>query len=245
MMALDPLDVLDTWPLPGWRAFTAACALRDITEFNLTGTNTDPLLYQHHLSLRRTLGDLVTVGIRTNGVLAKERADAFGLYDKASITVCSLKPEINQAMMGGPPPDVRWIREKWPLMPLKANILLGPENRRVDLYWTVDCLADLGFETINLREPYGQPHVGNPFGTEDSIYIGELYGMPQYAWGETTVTYWDVHWVEVESVNLYANGRVSVDYPITRGHSPDGEVWSQDHFPGGRVQEQWRENYGD
>lgn len=52
--------------------------------------------------------------------------------------------------------------------------------------------------------------------------------------------YWDVHHVEVESVNLYANGRVSETYPITEGHSDKGFVNPQWMFPGGRLTEQWK-----
>jgi hypothetical protein len=45
------------------------------------------------------------------------------------------------------------------------------------------------------------------------------------------VTYWDVHYVEVESVNLYANGYVSINYPITKGVAFDkGLVLDQSHF---------------
>lgn len=49
-----------------------------------------------------------------------------------------------------------------------------------------------------------------------------------------------MHYTEVESVNLYANGRISHDYPITRGCSPDGVVMGQEHFRhSGRQHPQW------
>lgn len=54
------------------------------------------------------------------------------------------------------------------------------------------------------------------------------------------VTYWDVHYVEVESVNLYANGLVSETYPVTAGHHPTGFVLDQSHFGVGRQSEQWK-----
>lgn len=55
------------------------------------------------------------------------------------------------------------------------------------------------------------------------------------------IAYWDVHYVEVESVNLYANGVVSEDYPVTRGHDPIyGNVKDQGNYlKSGRQQEQW------
>lgn len=48
-----------------------------------------------------------------------------------------------------------------------------------------------------------------------------------------------MHYVAVASVNLYASGRVSLDYPITRGHADDGVVKDQSAFSGGRGPERW------
>lgn len=67
----------------------------------------------------------------------------------------------------------------------------------------------------------------------------QVLGMPSYNYRGMSVTYWDVHYVEVESVNLYANGSVSITYPITKGYDPSGLVLDQSHFPGGRIHEQW------
>lgn len=72
--------------------------------------------------------------------------------------------------------------------------------------------------------------------------FGDQFGMPVYFLNRgLKVVYWDVHYVEVESVNLYANGVVSEDYPVTRGHDPvAGKVEDQSHFTkSGRVHEQW------
>jgi len=104
----------------------------------------------------------------------------------------------------------------------------------------LDILVNHGIDKINLREPYGQPHVGNPLiGKFDRIQVGETLGNPTYAWGNTLVTYWDVHYTEVESVNLYANGVVSNTYPITKGHSHNGTVKDQSNFSHGRQRKQW------
>jgi hypothetical protein len=125
-------------------------------------------------------------------------------------------------------------------MPIKLNVVLGPENKDTfELTRTINWAAKCGVRKINLREPYGQPHVGNPFQyiVEDDI----RYGMPVYRYWDSEVTYWNVHTVEVESVNLYANGVVSTDYPVTRGHDPlGGAVHDQSHWatPGRHV-EQW------
>src|SRR3990172_8839296 len=71
MMALDSLNNLDTWPLKNLDEFIQACKERDISEINLTGSNTDPLLYRHisklHDYLEHHIPNLV-LGVRTNGV---------------------------------------------------------------------------------------------------------------------------------------------------------------------------------
>lgn len=237
MMDLDGLDTTGTWPLPGWEDFIDRCAGRNVKEVFLTGTNTDPLLYKHTQTLIDVVHNRLGVpcGIRTNAVA---NLDLLRFYDKGSITICSTNSTIYRKMMGqGSPPDLARIVEatkNWSSM--KVNIVLGPENR-TDIHHTIADLGRAGVKRINVREPYGQPHQGNPLWAHREI-DGRL-GMPVYHLHGAEVTYWDVHYVEVESVNLYANGRVSEDYPITRGHSPEGTVKDQAQFPGGRIQEQW------
>lgn len=249
MMPLDDLDVLDIWPLPNLDEFVRRCLEKKVSEINVTGSNTDPLLYQHTAKLRHYLEERIpnlVLGIRTNGVLALRHPEILKLYDKGSLTICSLNPEVYRKMMGqGSPPNVAEIQRLtytygWTDPGLKVNVVLGPENLKdQDWYFTVLQLSELGFKRINLREPYGQPHLGDPLAKLNYSPIKLTLGMPTYQVGHAEVTYWDVHYVEAESVNLYANGIVSETYPITKGHHPTGRVLDQDHFPGGRVQDQW------
>lgn len=244
MMALDSLNNLDTWPLPNIDKFVDQCLEHNVNEINVTGTNTDPLLYQHtdklHTYLKERIPNLV-FGLRTNGVLALQRPEIMALYNKGSITVCSLRDSIYKLMMGqGSPPNVEAIKhltEELGWSNLKANIVLGKANCNIDLHDTIYWLSKFGFTKVNVREPYGQPHIGNPFPKATPIKM--TLGMPTYKVDNCEVTYWDVHYVEVESVNLYANGNVSMTYPITKGHDSSGKVMDQSNFPGGRVQEQW------
>lgn len=255
MMSLDPLNVLATWPLEGIEKFVRECRRRKIKEVYLTGSNTEPLLYQHLGKLVRYLRQEIPgvhLGIRSNGVLAPEKMYEWLLFDEASITVCSTSTEINQQMMGGPPPDlkeiVRLCRDQ--LMQMTINITLGPENK-TDIHYTLDDILNLDYwwKWINLREPYGQPRVGNPL--EGWTKAGTIYGMPYYlvdtdlndplAATGMRVTYWDVHYVRVKSVNLYANGHISTDYSVSKGHDPvRGEVKEQRFFTHGRQVEQWQ-----
>lgn len=252
MMSLDPYNNLDTWPLQNFDEFIRQCKEKNVSEVNITGTNTDPLLFTHTMELREALDNAfpdLLFGLRTNGVLALARPDLWALYDKASITVCSFNADVYKKMMGrGKAPDIaKILKQSEHMKSVKLNVVLGPENTAgrthsddADVYNTLRIASELGVKRVNLREPYGQPHVGDPLqGRYEQIKT--TLGMPTYQFGNTEVTWWDVHYVEVESVNLYASGKVSVTYPITLGHDDvTGKVEDQKNFPGGRVQEQWQ-----
>lgn len=242
MMALDSINNLGRHPLQGIDEFLEACHQRGVTQINLTGSNTDPLLYKRTADLKVYIRQFIpklVFGIRTNGALARVRADDLALFDSVSLSVTSLDPATYRATMGeGEPPDIEAIARICAGKRLKGNIVLCPRVGRFDIYDTVCALSRAGFKDVNLREPYGQPHVGDPF--NDIPPIGRVHGMPVRELGGARVVYWDVHWVEVESVNLYANGRVSLDYAITKGHDESGTIERQSDFThAGRVREQW------
>lgn len=248
MMSLDGYDILDRWPLAGLDEFVGRCRSRGINEINLTGTNTDPLLYTQIDQLAHYLRDRVqglVLGLRTNGAMALARPLAWRLFNKASISIHSFNPTIYKAMMGsGHPPDLAGIMDASQGMDIKLNVVLGPENCEVgDILKTIDHAQAHGIRRVNLREPYGQPHVGDPLERLGWEPTARRLGMPVYRYdpGDIEIMYWDVHYVEVESINLYASGRVSEDYPITRGHDPvGGNVFGQEHWQvSGRQQMQW------
>ena len=238
MMALDKLNTLDVHPLPGLDEFVDQCVERQIAEVNLTGTNTDPSLYRHSHALREYLEKKIPnlcFGIRTNAVASQLDWTAF---DKASVTICSFDPDIYEKMMGqGEPPNIKRLICDAPI-DLKINVVLGPENvKSGDIFLTLDACAEAGVSRVNLREPYGQPHIGNPL--ENFPVRRQIFGMPAYLWKSMEITYWDVHYCEIESVNLYASGRVSTAYPITKGHDKSGTVKGQSNFKAGRLRSQW------
>lgn len=243
MMALDPFNNLDKWPLAGFDKFIEELKARNIQEVNLTGTNTEPLLYKHHEELVGAIREAIPnchIGLRTNAVLALKKKEIWRLYNEASISVTSLNPEFYAKTMGeGEPPDLKAILEISEGMWVRMNTVLCPETvLSGDICDTLDGFADAGIKTVNLREPYGQPWIGNPL-----VHLEEKsrrFGMPVYDWRGMDVTYWDVHYVEVESVNLYASGRVSMDYPVSRGHAETGIVKDQSFWKNsGRHQQQW------
>lgn len=243
MMALDALNNLKQWPLLGLDKFITKCLEYNVTEINLTGTNTEPLLFEHHKKLADTLRERipdVILGLRTNGALVLNKPHIWNLYDKASITLPSFDQDIYTKQMGkGRVPNIKKILEIKGPQEIKINIVLGPENY-TDITNTLEKLSGLGVKKVNLREPYGQPHVGDPL-VDIKERAGEILGMPQYNWNGMRVTYWDVHYVHVESVNLYAQGKVSLTYPITKGHDDKtGTVMDQSHWKQtGRHNKQW------
>lgn len=242
MMAVDSLNTLHRFPLPGLSEFVNRVLDKGIKEVDVTGTNTDPLLYDHTEKIAgflRTFIPGVTLGVRTNGA---QHADRLRFYDKGSITICSTDYHRNLEIMGGPPPDLGYLADYADLSKFKVNMVLTPETARFDEAVEMARLASMwGITRINLREPYGQPHIGcafmgKPGGSvlQDTVPYWDFPGM------NVRVFYWDVHTVAVRSVNVYANGRVSETYPITKGYDPSGEVKRQEDFPMvGRHNAQW------
>lgn len=249
MQLLDALNNLDVFPLKNIDEFIDRCIEKNINEINVTGSNTDPLLYKHTAKLKEYIKSRIpnlVFGIRTNSVLGNTRGDILQLYDKGSITICSFDPVIYKKMMGqGEPPRLNEILPNFKhFNRLKMNVVLGDENVETgDILRTIRMAMMYRFDTLNLREPYGQTHIGNPMERWNFKESGRHLGMPYYMYGRLRITYWDVHFVEVESVNLYANGVVSLTYPVTKGHDPqNGQVTEQSKWGKGRHFSQW--NHG-
>lgn len=252
----DMNNNLKDWPIKGLGPFISKCATSEVTEVNITGTNTDPLMMTH---LQRLIAELrmsgfKKIGIRTNGVLTDKLIALFPFIDKLSVSITTLDPDLYVKTMGsGAPPDIRkivYLAEHFDV-DVKVNMVLCPETlvetggpmlpRLSKDIWD---LADLGVKVVNLREPYGQPHIGNPLEKWEYDKPKEtLYGMPVYQpipYQDFKIIYWDVHTVEVESINLFADGTVTTDYPVSRGHSESlGEVHPQSNFKQGRQKAQW------
>ena len=234
MMALDPLNTLHTWPLPGWQEFIKELPQYPIQAAYITGSNTDPLLASvlpHIVEGLKEQG-IPEVGLRTNGVRPLPK----GMFDRISVSITSLDPDIYRTTMGSGRPPTRAITDTD--ADLKVNIVLCPEILGVDLWNTLEILRLWGVRRVNLREPYGQAFVGDPIGTL-LPRNPDVLGNASYQMGDMEVVYWDVHSTHVSSVNLYANGNVSTEYSVTKGHAATGTVLDQSHFTSGRHRPQW------
>lgn len=233
----DSLNNLGEFPPRGIEKFADQCLQRNITEVNLTGTNTDPSLYSAIEPLKKILRDrmdLVTFGIRTNGVMPID----WKLFDQVSISIHGVTPEIYRKMMGsGYPPDLVRIRVSMrPSALLRVNYVVSPWNLGDEFARSIEYFRSSGVESVNMRQPYGQEHVDMEPMMRDQNFrvIGNEFGMPVMSYRGMKVIFWDVHYVAVHSLNLYADGHISVAYPITRGSVPGdkGEVKGQEHFSG-------------
>ena len=203
MMVMDGYDVLDTWPLPGLDDFITQCKDRHIPVIHISGTNTDPMLYKHLPELTRRLRMRlpgVQLGVRTNGVVLKY--ELLRLFDRGSVHCTTFSKELYLKTMGaGHPPNLKKIvrLSSWPV---RLEIVLCPEVRLGQLFKDIDHAIGCGVQDINLREPYGQPHIGDPL---DGVAFRRAtgFGMPQYTIHGTPVTYWDTRKVlGLSSVNL-------------------------------------------
>jgi hypothetical protein len=222
MKAVEHIDTLSVWPLPGWERFIQTCQDYNVREVYITGTNAEPLLFEHHGEFVKNVRERipgVLIGLRTAGIPWTRAAE---FYDQVSVTFCSFDRQIHQAMMGAAAPaDLAMITGKIDPGKLWVNVPLGRRNTGEDLKQTLLLLLHMGILRVNLRELYGQPHIGNPLNNSANfVRCGEIYGAPRYIYGPAVrpmiVTYWDVHYVRVGSINLFANGHVSKEYAVTK-----------------------------
>ena len=213
MMEQDRYNNLKEFPIKGLDNFISELNNRAITEVNLTGTNTDPSLYCNIIGLKEYLlrkMPLKIFGIRTNGVTSCD----WGLFDQISISCHGISKAVYRKMMGsGELPDIKLIVSQ-AMCPVRINFVLSTFNIH-DLPNSLRYFKEVGIESVNIREPYGQPIVGNPFYNLEPE--GMIHEMPYYSIDGLKVVYWDVNFCAVDSVNLYADGHTSISYLITKG----------------------------
>jgi MoaA/NifB/PqqE/SkfB family radical SAM enzyme len=210
---------LDRWPLLGLGRFTRCLLQLGIREVSLTGTDTEPLLYQHHpqllAHLRATLPN-VRVSLHTNGTLVLNRPRVFNLYDRATISVPSFCPQTCRAMTGSATVlDLAAILAVSNI-PIKVSTLVTADNCR-EVPEILGRCHQVGIQRAVLRRPWQHQGSFNPLA--DRSPCGSFGGNPVYDVDGMQVTVWDFREARVACVNLFADGTLTTDYQLARrGH---------------------------
>lgn len=191
-----------------------------IRQVILTGTNTDPQLYQHEERLLRLLREQIPPGtqlvLHTNGRLALHKMGIFNQYDRASVSFPSFNLDTYRRMMGvSNPPDLREILRQASI-PVKISCVVCDANAGEITSFLGICRR-LGIQRLVLRKLYGEQR------TWEELLPGELRlkrvqeyrGNPVFSDQGMEVTFWAFEQTESTSINLFSNGLISGQYLLT------------------------------
>lgn len=219
----DPTN-LDRYPLRGQRRFVEALVAGGVTRVALTGTNTDPLLYRHHL---RLLGDLrrrvpgVRISLHTNGMLALARMETINHHDGVCISLPSLHHATCRRMTGSPRAlDLATLVRRCGV-PLKISTLVTADNA-AEIPSLVARCRQLGVRRMVLRKLYRPHGPGQQQGAWQQICdefaglarCGEVGGNPVLDAGGMELTLWDFARTRLRCLNLFADGSMGSEYEL-------------------------------
>jgi len=205
---------LSLFPLKGLDRFVAELQRRGITQISLSGTNTDPQLYQYEVKLmtylRGAIPD-VKISLHTNGLNALRRMDIFNMYDRASISFPSFEPDTYAKMTGGARVlNLPEIMER-SAIPIKISTLVTDENV-AEIPSIITRCRKLGISRMVLRKLYGDRRQWNLFPDKTALrYFG---GNPVYHIEGMEVTVWDFSVSTVRCVNLLSDGSIRQEYQL-------------------------------
>jgi molybdenum cofactor biosynthesis enzyme MoaA len=207
---------LAEFPLRNLEPFAAQLEQHSVQQVTLTGTNTDPQLYQYEAQLIRWLRIRlpgVQLSLHTNGQRALERIDVFNTYDRATISFPSFDRRTFFQMTGTRRmPDLSAIVGASDI-PIKVSCVLSHQNVAQADSFIAQCRA-LGIRRIAFRQQYGDHkrwrilpqlkpvryHRNNP------VYV--VHGIE--------VTYWQFERTTVSALNLFPNGATNAEYLLSR-----------------------------
>jgi MoaA/NifB/PqqE/SkfB family radical SAM enzyme len=209
---------LGRWPLAGLSLFMSRLLQLGVRQVSLTGTDTEPLLYQYPTKLLSTLRSTlagVQVSLHTNGMLVHRLPHIFNLFDRATVSVPSFRTKTCLAMTGRPIvldlPAILSVAA----IPIKVSTLVTPDN--VDeLPEIVDRCRKLGIRRMVFRKPWqdsGRLELKLLAGHRPCVWFG---GNPVYALDGLQVPVWDFHSTTLPCVNLFADGTLTHDYQLAR-----------------------------
>lgn len=222
-------DNLDRFPPRNLERLVAIIWQQQIRQVILTGTNTDPQIYQHEEKLLKLLREQTPPGtqlvLHTNGRLALGKIDVFNQYDRAAVSFPSFNPLTYRKMMGvSYPPDlIKILRQT--TIPVKVSCVLSGDNAgEIDGF--LERCQKLGVRRMVLRKLYGERRDWGMLLPNNLKLnrIGEYRGNPVYSLQGMEVTLWDFQQTTSTSINLFSNGLISNQYLLK--HPKEGNLQS-------------------
>jgi molybdenum cofactor biosynthesis enzyme MoaA len=216
---LDPAlngNNLDLFPLRNLERFVDGLRQHDVRQITLTGTNTDPQLYQYEARLVNWLRKVVPrarISLHTNGQLAVAKMDVFNLYDRTTISIPSFDPSTFFRMTGvHRMPDLDAIVNRTRI-PVKVSCILSDENSgQVESF--LDRCHKVGVTRLVFRQQYGRAIAWTP--PPQLNYVSTYRNNPVYDDRGMQVTYWRFEQTSSRSLNLFADGSISTQYLLAK-----------------------------
>lgn len=193
-----------------------------IRQVVLTGSDTDPQLYQHEAlllaHLRKRLPTGTQFSLHTNGLLALKKIDTFNQYDRVTISLPSFNPQTYHRMMGRrDPPDLEGILSK-AKVPVKISCAIDKYNRDEMPDFLAGC-ARMGIRRVVVRKLFGEAQSWSellPWKRLNLVWVGTYRDNPVYEANSMQVTLWDFQTSTSTSINLFSSGHISKEYLLTR-----------------------------
>ncbi len=217
---IDPrlsVNNLRDFPLRNLDRFMALIAEHAIKQIVLTGTTTDPQLYQHEARLldrlRHELPGDTRYSLHTNGRLALQKMDVLNQYDRVCLSFPSFNAATYRQMMGVPGvPDLARIIDRAEI-PVKVSCLIN-EHNRLELPDFLERCYELGLKRLVLRQEYGREQVWSVI--PDFNWRDSYRGNPVYGYRDMKVTLWNFEQCDCAALNLFSDGTISTDYLLAK-----------------------------
>ena len=186
----------------------------------LTGTNTDPQLYEHEERLVHWLRERlpgIQLSLHTNGQLALSKMDILNLYDRVTISFPSFDTGTFRAMTGARHvPDLSRIVQA-ARIPAKVSRVLTKRNVGQVEDYLAHC-QEIGVQRLVFRRLYGDSRRWEVFRGMEPVTF--YRGNPAYAYPGLQVTYWDFAYSTSSSLNLSSDGSISSRYLLVPTERP-------------------------
>ena len=205
---------LDMFPLVGLDRFLELQRTHHVRELSLTATNTEPQLYRHEsrlISLVRERLPHVRLSLHTNGTRVLRKLETFNLYDRATLSVPSLRPETCLAMTGSERVlDLEAILQR-STIPIKVSTLVTDDNR-AEIPWLLDRFRAAGVRRVVLRRPWQDTGAFDPL---PELPVHHYFAHnPVLLYHDLEITVWDFHRTDLPCFNLFSDGTITDGYTL-------------------------------